>query len=550
MTDSKHSSALLKVRNLSVTVAQNQGSKPLVNDLSFDIPAGKTVALVGESGSGKSLTALSIMRLLPDAVRVAAGDVWLQGRSLFSCTEQQMRQVRGKEIGMIFQEPQSSLNPVLTIGKQLAEVLHLHTDLRGAERRARKCRWLERVGIENAAARLNDYPFQFSGGQRQRIMIAMALAAHPKLLIADEPTTALDVAVQAQILNLIKELQAELGLSVLLITHDLAIVQHVADEVVLMRHGESVEQASVAEYFAQPKHEYARSLLEAVPTYEHRVAPPQDGPDRPVVLKVEQLRVQFPANTPWWQPKQYNTVLDGIDFELYEAETLALLGPSGCGKSTLARTLMRLLEGNAVVQGQAQLLGRDVLHTQSRALYEQRRSMQIVFQDPYSSLNPRMLVGDILEEGIRALHPNISKPARERKIRQLLEYTELPKDTPQRYAHEFSGGQRQRIAIARALAVEPRVLICDEPTSALDMSVQAQILHLLQRLQAELGMSYLFITHDFGVVEYLADRIAVMFGGVLVELDRADKVLFSPQQPLTKELLDAVPRLTQQPLST
>ncbi|HLR30244.1 MAG TPA: dipeptide ABC transporter ATP-binding protein [Paenalcaligenes sp.] len=549
MTDSKHSSPLLQVRDLSVAVAQGQGAKSLVRDLSFDIPAGKTVALVGESGSGKSLTALSIMRLLPDAVQVTNGDVLLRGQSLFSCTEQRMRQIRGKEIGMIFQEPQNSLNPVLTIGKQLAEVLRLHTHLRGAQLRARKCHWLERVGIENAAARLKDYPFQFSGGQRQRIMIAMALAANPKLLIADEPTTALDVAVQAQILNLIKELQQELGLSVLLITHDLAIVQHVADEVVLMRHGESVEQATATEYFAQPKHEYARSLLDAVPTYEHRLAPPQDDPTRSVVLSVEQLRVQFPASSQWWQRKQFNTVLGGVDFDLYQGETLALLGPSGCGKSTLAKALMRLLDNNAVVQGQARLLGRDVLHTQGKALYEQRRAMQIVFQDPYSSLNPRMLVGDILEEGIKALHPDISRQERDRKIHQLLEYTELPRDTPQRYAHEFSGGQRQRIAIARALAVEPRVLICDEPTSALDMSVQAQILHLLQRLQAELGMSYLFITHDFGVVEYLADRIAVMFEGVLVELDRADKVLFSPQQPLTKQLLDAVPRLTQQPVS-
>jgi len=545
MTNQSTQSPLLQVRDLSLAVAQAEQPIKVVHDLSFDIAAGQTVALVGESGSGKSLTALSIMRLLPDAVQVVGGDISLEGQSLFTRTEKQMRQVRGKEIGMIFQEPQSSLNPVLTIGVQLAEVLRLHTHLRGAALRERKCQWLERVGIDDAQSRLAHYPFQFSGGQRQRIMIAMALAANPKLLIADEPTTALDVAVQAQILNLIKDLQKELGLSVLLITHDLAIVQHVADYVVLLRHGQCVEQAPAQHYFAQPEHDYARALLEAVPTYDARVAAPLDDPSRAVVLEVENLHVSFEDSSHWWQPKRYKTVLRDINFSLYQGETLALLGPSGCGKSTLAKALMRLLDGQqAQISGSVRLHGQDVLATQGRALYEQRRNMQIIFQDPYSSLNPRMLVGDILEEGIRALHPNLSNRQRQQKIHQLLEYTELPLDTPQRYAHEFSGGQRQRIAIARALAVEPSVLICDEPTSALDMSVQAQILHLLQQLQDELGMSYLFITHDFGVVEYLADRIAVMFDGVFVELDRADKVLFSPQQPLTKELLQAVPRLS------
>lgn len=535
---------LLSVENLTVAVDQAHHQKPLVHQLSFNIEPGATVALVGESGSGKSLTALSIMRLLPDAVRVTTGDVLLNGRSLFSLTEKEMRSVRGREIGMIFQEPQSSLNPVLTIGVQMAEVLRLHTRLRGRALRERKCQWLERVGIDHADKRLNDYPFQFSGGQRQRIMIAMALAANPKLLIADEPTTALDVAVQAQILDLIKELQKELGLSVLLITHDLAIVQHVANYVVLMRHGVCVEKAPAKHYFKQPKHAYARALLAAVPTFDARVALPQDDPNRTVVLQADQLHVQFPVSSHWWQPKQYKTVLKDIQFKLHHKETLAMLGPSGCGKSTLARALMRLLDGQATVKGKAFLHGKDILSTQGRALYEQRRNMQIIFQDPYASLNPRMLVGDILEEGIRALHPNISKEERQKKIRQLLEYTELPSDTPQRYAHEFSGGQRQRIAIARALAVEPSVLICDEPTSALDMSVQAQILRLLQQLQQDLGMSYLFITHDFGVVEYLADSIAVMFDGLIIEHDRVDKVLFSPKQPLTKELLAAVPRLT------
>ncbi|OZI57042.1 ABC transporter ATP-binding protein [Bordetella genomosp. 1] len=548
---------VLEVRDLDVVVAGETQLSHVVRRLSLAIAQGETFALVGESGSGKSMTALALLRLLPDAGQVVAGQVDLNGTDLNGLSEAGMRGVRGGQIGIIFQEPSTSLNPVMRVGDQIVETLTAHTPLRGAAARERAVHWLRRVGIPEPERRIDDYPFQFSGGQKQRVMIAIALAAEPRLLIADEPTTALDVTVQAQILQLLADIQREMGMAVLLITHDLAVVRNVARHVALMRHGEIVECASAADFFEAPRHPYARQLFEAIPTFEKRgrpLAPPPPGiaprsaPPRPadpgVVLDVQDLKVHYPVRKGLLRRvSKWVRAVDGVTFTLRAGETLALLGESGCGKTTTGRALLRLIEG-AHIEGRAMLGGRDLLRADRRALQEMRRDIQIVFQDPYASLDPRMRVGDILDEGIASLRPNMSVAERQERARRLIGRVGLPDDTLTRYPHEFSGGQRQRIAIARALAVEPRVLICDEPTSALDVSVQAQILDLLRELQQELGIAYLFITHNFGVVEYLADRIAVMAEGRIAEIGPAETVLHAPRHDLTRRLLDAVPRLS------
>ncbi|AMD46297.1 ABC transporter ATP-binding protein [Bordetella holmesii] len=552
--------SLLHVQDLEVAVASEDRLAHVVKRLSFAIERGETFALVGESGSGKSMTALALLRLLPDAGRIVGGQVNLQAQDLNRLSERQMRDVRGGQIGIIFQEPATSLNPVMRIGQQIVETLIAHTALRGAAARRRAIEWLTRVGIPEPDRRIDDYPFQFSGGQKQRIMIAIALAAEPRLLIADEPTTALDVTVQAQVLELLADIQREIGMAVLLITHDLAIVRQTAHHVALMRGGEIVEAGDAATFFAAPRHPYARQLFEAIPTFEKRgrplsavrpvgsalgAAPNRPSPASPgqVVLDVQDLRVHYPVREGVLRrPVSWIKAADGVSFSLREGETLALLGESGCGKTTTGKALLRLIDG-ARVTGRALLAGRDLLTADRRTMQALRREIQIVFQDPYASLDPRMRVGDILDEGVASLHPELSAAQWQARAQDLLQRVGLPADTVRRYPHEFSGGQRQRIAIARALAVEPRVLICDEPTSALDVSVQAQILDLLRELQAELGIAYLFITHNFGVVEYLADRIAVMAGGRIVEIDEAATVLQRPGHELTQRLLEAVPRL-------
>jgi peptide/nickel transport system ATP-binding protein len=445
----------------------------------------------------------------------------------------------------------------MRVGYHIIDTLASHTPLRGAAARARAIDWLRRVGIPEPERRVDDYPFQFSGGQKQRVMIAIALAAEPLLLIADEPTTALDVTVQAQVLDLLAGIQREIGMAVLLITHDLAVVRNVAHHVALMRGGEIVESASAEEFFRAPKHPYARQLFDAIPTFEKRGVPlsqagraaqAQDAarkrPREPgVVLDVQDLKVHYPVRKgPLRRVASWVKAVDGVTFTLRAGETLALLGESGCGKTTTGKALLRLIDG-ARISGRAMLQGQDLLTADRARLQRLRQDIQIVFQDPYASLDPRMRVGDILDEGLESLRRGMG--ARERRDRavRLVERVGLPANMLARYPHEFSGGQRQRIAIARALAVEPKVLICDEPTSALDVSVQAQILDLLRELQDELGIAYLFITHNFGVVEYLADRIAVMDGGRIVELGEADAVLHAPRQDMTRRLLDAVPRL-------
>ncbi|MCZ8387647.1 ABC transporter ATP-binding protein [Achromobacter xylosoxidans] len=555
--DNRQDTPLLAVRGLDVDIAGDSGMTHAVKRLQLAISQRETFALVGESGCGKSMTALALLRLLPDAGRIVGGQIDLDGEDLNRLPESAMRGVRGGRIGIIFQEPSTSLNPVMRVGDQIIETLAAHTPLRGAAARARAIDWLRRVGIPEPERRVDDYPFQFSGGQKQRVMIAIALAAEPLLLIADEPTTALDVTVQAQVLDLLAGIQREIGMAVLLITHDLAVVRNVAHHVALMRGGEIVESASAEEFFRAPKHPYARQLFDAIPTFEKRGVPlSQAGraaqardaarkrPREPgVVLDVQDLKVHYPVRKgPLRRVASWVKAVDGVTFTLRAGETLALLGESGCGKTTTGKALLRLIDG-ARISGRAMLQGQDLLTADRARLQRLRQDIQIVFQDPYASLDPRMRVGDILDEGLESLRRGLG--ARERRDRavRLVERVGLPANTLARYPHEFSGGQRQRIAIARALAVEPKVLICDEPTSALDVSVQAQILDLLRELQDELGIAYLFITHNFGVVEYLADRIAVMDGGRIVELGEADAVLHAPRQDMTRRLLDAVPRL-------
>ncbi len=548
---------LLEVRELEVDIAGESGMTQAVKRLQLAISRRQTFALVGESGCGKSMTALALLRLLPDAGRIVGGQIDLDGEDLNRLPESAMRGVRGGRIGIIFQEPSTSLNPVMRVGDQIVETLLAHTSLRGAAARERAIEWLRRVGIPEPERRVDDYPFQFSGGQKQRVMIAIALAAEPLLLIADEPTTALDVTVQAQVLDLLADIQREMRTAILLITHDLAVVKNVAHHVALMRAGEIVESASAKEFFRAPRHPYARQLFEAIPTFEKRGVPltepgrkalAEAGGARArrtgeVVLEVADLKVHYPVRKgPLRRIVSWVKAADGVTFDLKAGETLALLGESGCGKTTTGKALLRLIDG-ARVSGRALLEGQDLLTADRRQLQRLRQDIQIVFQDPYASLDPRMRVGDILDEGLASLRRGMDRTARAALAARLVERVGLPANTLARYPHEFSGGQRQRIAIARALAVEPKVLICDEPTSALDVSVQAQILDLLRELQDELGIAYLFITHNFGVVEYLADRIAVMEGGRIIELGQADAVLHAPREEMTRRLLAAVPRL-------
>ncbi|NMZ44093.1 ABC transporter ATP-binding protein [Pseudomonas oryzihabitans] len=541
---------VLEIRDLEILVDGEEGTRQAVRGLSLAIARGETFALVGESGSGKSVTALSLLRLLPPSLGIARGAALLTGTDLHRLPEGRLRELRGGRVGTIFQEPATSLNPVMRIGEQIEETLRAHTALRGAAARARVVEWLRRVGISEPERRIDDYPFQFSGGQKQRIMIALALAAEPDLLIADEPTTALDVTVQAQILALLADIQRELGMAILLITHDLAVVRQVAHHVALMRHGEIVESAPAAEFFQAPRHPYARELFAAIPTFAKRgqtlAGVPRTLPARTpgeCLLEVRDLAVHYPIRRgAWGRTRDWVRAVDGVSFDLHAGETLALLGESGCGKTTTGKALLRLLDGPRI-GGSARLGGAELLTADGRTLQRLRRQIQIVFQDPFASLDPRMRIAATLEQGLLALRPELDAAERQRRAAALVERVGLPGDTLQRFPHEFSGGQRQRIAIARALIVEPRVLVCDEPTSALDVSVQAQILDLLRELQAERGLAYLFITHNFGVVEYLADRIAIMDGGRIVEQGSAERVLRAPAHAMTQRLLAAVPRL-------
>lgn len=602
-------SPLLQVENLATELENGKAVVRAVDGVTFAIRRHETFALLGESGCGKSMTALSLMRLLPEAGKVLAGSVRLGGEELLSLPENAMRDVRGKRIAMIFQEPMTSLNPVLTIGQQIVEVLRRHAGLDGRAALSRAAELLDEVGIPDAARRCGDYPFQLSGGMKQRVMIAMALACEPELLIADEPTTALDVTIQAQVLELLRGLQRKRGMAILLITHDLGVVAEMADRVAVMYAGQIVELAERRDFFSAPRHPYTQKLFASLPgrgkrgqlldviagtpprldqSFEgcrfaprcpHAAAVCRDsvpqwreageagvrchlagmlaavtgaterdfaaskdavaqdctGP----LLEVAGLKVHFPIRKGLLQRVAGHVrAVDGVDLAISAGRTLALVGESGCGKTTVGKGILQLSPG---ISGSVRYIGTELVGLSAARMRGHRADLQVIFQDPYASLDPRMRVGDILEEGMAALNPGAGKEQRLTRMKALLQQVGLASETLLRYPHEFSGGQRQRIAIARALAVAPKLIVCDEPTSALDVSVQAQILNLLKSLQDSLGLAYLFITHNLAVVEYFAHEVAVMYLGRIVERGDAGQLLNQPRHPYTQALLSAVP---------
>ena len=632
---------MLNITDLKVELDSDSSLVKAIDGLALAIQRGQTFALVGESGCGKSMTALALMRLLPENGAITAGDVQLDDIDVLGLPEASMRGVRGARIGMIFQEPGTSLNPVMRVGDQIVEAIETHTALRGAAAKAKAIDWLRRVGIPEPERRIDDYPFRMSGGQKQRVMIAMALAAKPDFLVADEPTTALDVTIQKQILELLQDLQREHGMGLLLITHDLAVVSGMAQHVALMYAGQIIEVATAAEFFSAPQHPYARALLKALPDSARRsetlaaiagtvpaltvefsgcrfaprctfavpachttrpeliglegqdgrqdgrqvrclllqpgggglvgtegatviaaavsasaVSPavprsdasPSAAPAPQPLLQVQDLSVRFPIRGGLLQGvRGHFDAVRSVSFTVNTGQTLALVGESGCGKTTTGKAIVQLLRQQAITTGQALLNGRDLFTLQGAELQAARREVQIIFQDPFASLNPRMRVQEILSEGVAALMPQWSPDECQAQVVSMVDRVGLRRDALQRFPHEFSGGQRQRIAIARALAVQPQLIVCDEPTSALDVSVQAQILNLLRELQRELGVSYLFITHNIGVVEYIADEVVVMRAGAVVEQGRAARVLAQAQNDYTRTLLSAVPRLAKRP---
>ncbi len=524
---------LLSVRNLSVAFGVGSREVLALNRVSFDIGKGETVALVGESGSGKSVTALSVMKLLPyPSAHHPSGTIVFKGQELLTMPENEIRRVRGNDITIIFQEPMTSLNPLHTIERQIVEILELHRGLTGAAARARAIELLGQVGIPNPESRLASYPHQLSGGQRQRVMIAMALANEPDLLIADEPTTALDVTVQAQILKLLKELQGRLGMAMLFITHDLGIVRKIADRVCVMSKGKIVEQGPVELVYTTPQHPYTRALLAAEPKGE----PPPVNPDAPVVLATDNLKVWFPIKRGVMRKTVgHIKAVDGVSIEVRKGETLGVVGESGSGKTTLGLAILRLISSD----GPVLFMGNKLQGLRFKEMRPYRRDMQIVFQDPYGSLSPRMSVADVIEEGLWVHHPNMAESERQERVIAALNDVGLDPDTRFRYPHEFSGGQRQRIAVARAIVLEPTFVVLDEPTSALDMLIQAQIVDLLRDIQKRRNLTYLFISHDLKVVAALASRIVVMREGKVVEFGAAAEVFKAPKSEYTRALFAA-----------
>ncbi|MGH6923066.1 MAG: ABC transporter ATP-binding protein [Propylenella sp.] len=529
----KNSSPLLSVRDLHVEFRAGESAVHAVRGVSFDINEKETMALVGESGSGKSVTALSVLKLLPyPPAHHPAGSVLFKGKELLNADEETLRQVRGNEISMIFQEPMTSLNPLHPVERQIGEVLDVHRGMSGAAARARVLELLGQVGIRDPEQRLNSFPHQLSGGQRQRVMIAMALANEPDLLIADEPTTALDVTVQAQILDLLTRLKSERNMAMFFITHDLGIVRRFADRVCVMTAGEIVEQGPTARVFSEPSHPYTKRLLAAEP----KGKPPRRRRDAPVVASGSDVKVWFPIRRGFLRRTVgYIKAVDGIDLEVREGQTLGVVGESGSGKTTLGLALLRLTSS----EGRIVFLGREIHGARFKETRALRADMQIVFQDPYGSLSPRMVVSDIVAEGLDVHEPGLSAAERDARIVRALSEVDIDPKSRFRYPHEFSGGQRQRIAIARAMVLEPRLVVLDEPTSSLDMSVQAQVVDLLRELQQRHNLSYLFISHDLRVVRALANDAIVMRDGKVVESGTADEIFDSPKTEYTKALMAA-----------
>jgi len=524
---------LLSVRNLCVAFRQGDREMRCVDHVSFDVRKGETVALVGESGSGKSVTALSVMKLLPYPQAChPGGSIIFKGKDLIPASERDMRQVRGDDISIIFQEPMTSLNPLHTIEKQITEVLAIHRGIVGPAARARVIELLGQVGIPDPESRLVSYPHQLSGGQRQRVMIALALANEPDLLIADEPTTALDVTVQAQILKLLKDLQARLGMAMLFITHDLGIVRRVADQVHVMTQGKIVEHGPVERVYTAPQHDYTRQLLSAEPKKE----PAPLNPSGPIVVRTDDLKVWFPIKRGVLRHVVGHVkAVDGVSVEVRKGETLGVVGESGSGKTTLGLAILRLISSD----GPVVFMGDQLQGLKFKAMRPYRHAMQIVFQDPYGSLSPRMSVSDIIEEGLWVHHRRMPAEERERRVIRALNDVGLEPATRFRYPHEFSGGQRQRIAVARAIALEPTFMVLDEPTSALDMLIQSQIVALLRKLQRERDLTYMFISHDLKVVSALASRLVVMRHGKIVEEGAAAEVFAAPKSDYTRALFAA-----------
>ncbi len=526
---------VLSVEGLSVSVDTEAGPRVLVQGVSFSLRRGETLAIAGESGSGKSITSLAVMGLLPRNVRASAGAVRLAGADLLSLPESRMRSLRGDRVAMIFQEPMTSLNPVMTVGAQLIEAIRAHQPVPRREARARAIEALRAVRLSEPERRLDQFPHELSGGMRQRVMIALALALRPDVLIADEPTTALDVTVQREVLDLLRDLRREMGTAIVLITHDMGVVAEMADRVIVMKDGRTVEEGPVRAIFGSPREPYTRVLLEAVPRMGLR--PPQPEPARlPPVLSLRDLTVRFPLRRgPLGRTTHLVHAVEGVSFEIHQGETFALVGESGCGKSTIAKAVAGLVP----FSGEVGLSSR-TLHTQRDITREVRRDAQLVFQDPAAALDPRMRVGDLVAEPL-VIHGIGTRDERRAKVEALFERVGLSRAQLDRYPHEFSGGQRQRICIARALALSPKLIVADESVSALDVSVQARVLQLLRELKEQLGMSYLFISHDMAVVDSIADRVGVMFLGQIVEMGTRAQVFGDPRHPYTRRLIEAVP---------
>ncbi|NPA71263.1 MAG: ABC transporter ATP-binding protein [Gammaproteobacteria bacterium] len=548
MTDAD--TPILEIQNLTIKVNE----AVLIDDVSFDIQPSEIFALVGESGSGKSLTSLAIMRLLPEALQVTSGDVRLNQSSLFSLPEYQMQAIRGKQVAMIFQEPMTSLNPVMKVGEQVAEVLRIHLALRGKKARQKVVSLFEEVGIPEADSRYDWYPHQLSGGQKQRVMIAMALACEPELLIADEPTTALDVTIQAQVLNLLKKIRDDRGLSILFITHDMGVVNEMADRVAVMKKGKIVELADKSVFFTQPKHPYTQQLLkDAIPKQDFKAIK-----ETQTLLQLDDLKVHFPIKKGLFQRTVgYVKAVDGVSLTIKRGQTLALVGESGSGKSTIGQAILKLVDSTSgsviftdfntsdTSESTARLVALTGLS--ERQMKPFRKKVQVIFQDPFSALNPRMTISEIIREGMNSLQVGSSDRAdQDQRIETLLEQVGLLPEHKTRFPHEFSGGQRQRIGIARALAVEPELIICDEPTSALDVTVRAQVLALLEDLQQTYQLSYLFITHDLSIIPAIAHEVAVMKAGKIVEQGPVESVMKAPQHEYTQALLASAPSLITQ----